>query len=79
MQKNKPDPACCLVAAFKKEMDVAGADYRFISYPGAKHAFTNPDADKLAQEFNVPIGYDAGADKKSWQEMRTFLKEIFAE
>jgi dienelactone hydrolase len=67
------------VAAFKKEMDAVGADYRFISYPGAKHAFTNPDADRLAQEFNMPIGYDAGADKKSWQEMRTFLKEIFAE
>ncbi|MEJ2066361.1 MAG: dienelactone hydrolase family protein [Deltaproteobacteria bacterium] len=67
------------VAAFKKEMDAAGADYRFISYPGAKHAFTNPDADAAAREYNLPIGYNAAADKQSWEEMKTFFKEIFAE
>jgi dienelactone hydrolase len=67
------------VAAFKKEMDAAGADYRFISYPGAKHAFTNPDADAAAREYNLPIGYNADADKQSWEEMRAFFKEIFAE
>jgi dienelactone hydrolase len=67
------------VAAFKKEMEAAGADYRFISYPGAKHAFTNPAADKLAREFDMPIGYNAAADRRSWKEMRKFLKKIFAE
>jgi dienelactone hydrolase len=67
------------VAAFKQEMEAAGVDYRFVSYPGAKHAFTNPEADAVAQEYNLPIGYDADADKQSWKEMRTFLTEIFAE
>ena len=67
------------VAAFKKEMDAAGADYRFISYPGAKHAFTNPDSDAAAREYNLPIGYNAAADKQSWEEMRKFLKKVFAE
>lgn len=57
------------VAAFKKEMDAADADYEFIEYPGAKHSFTNPDADKFGQKFNLPLQYDAAADKASWQAM----------
>ena len=36
----KPDS----VDAFKKEMDAAKVDYRYINYPGAVHAFTNPEA-----------------------------------
>jgi dienelactone hydrolase len=65
------------VAAFKKEMEEAEADYRFISYPGAMHSFTNPDADNLAKKFHMPIGYNAEADQKSWEEMKRFLTEIF--
>ena len=33
------------IAAFKAEMDQAGADYRFVELPGAKHGFSNPDAE----------------------------------
>ena len=33
------------VAAFEKEMKAAGARLQVITYPGAKHSFTNPDAD----------------------------------
>jgi len=66
------------IAAFKKEMEAAKVDYRFISYSGAMHSFTNPDADKLAKKFNMPIGYNAEADRKSWEEMKQFLTEIFA-
>jgi dienelactone hydrolase len=65
------------IAAFKKEMEEAKVDYRFISYPGATHSFTNPDADKIAQKFNMPIAYNAEADRKSWEEMKQFLTEIF--
>ena len=57
------------VAAFKKEMDAADANYEFIEYPGVKHSFTNPDADKFGQKFNLPLQYDAAADKASWQAM----------
>jgi dienelactone hydrolase len=67
------------IAAFKKEMEAAEVDYRFISYPGAMHSFTNPDADKLAKRFHMPIGYNAEADRKSWEEMQRFFKEIFAQ
>jgi dienelactone hydrolase len=65
------------IAAFKKEMEAAKVDYQFISYPNAMHSFTNPDADKLAKQFNMPISYNAEADRKSWEEMRRFLTEIF--
>jgi dienelactone hydrolase len=64
---------------FKGEMKVAGADFRFISYPGALHSFTNPEADEMAREFNLPIGYNARADRESWEELKKFLKEVFGE
>lgn len=65
------------IAAFKKEMEDAGVDYRFINYPGAKHAFTNPDADRLGKEFGMPLAYNAEADKQSWAEMQDFFKKLF--
>ena len=65
------------IEAFHKEMKTAGADYKFISYTGALHAFTNPDADMYAKKFNLHIGYDAEADRKSWDEMKKFLSDVF--
>jgi dienelactone hydrolase len=65
------------VKAFKQEMKSAGADFRFISYPGAMHSFTNPEATELGKKFNLSIAYNADADKKSWGEMTDFLKKIF--
>jgi dienelactone hydrolase len=65
------------IEAFKKEMKDAGADMTFISYPGAVHSFTNPDADEIAKKFNIPLGYNADADKKSWDELKKFLEKIF--
>jgi dienelactone hydrolase len=65
------------IDAFKKEMKDAGADFQFITYPGAMHSFTNPDADTYAKKFNLPLGYNAEADKKSWAELGTFLGQIF--
>jgi dienelactone hydrolase len=63
------------IEAFKKEMTSAGADFRFISYPGAIHSFTNPDADAYAKKFNMKVGYNKEADRKSWDELRKFLGE----
>jgi dienelactone hydrolase len=67
------------IEAFKGEMKSAGADFKFISYPGAVHSFTNPDANAYGQKFNLPLAYNASADKKSWDEMKEFLKAIFKE
>ncbi len=65
------------VEAFKKEMAAARANYKVIAYPGAKHAFTNPDADKYGKQFNLPLAYNAEADTQSWAEMQKFLQEVF--
>lgn len=65
------------VAAFKEEMKKAEVDYTFIDYPGAKHAFTNPQADRFGEEFNMPLAYNPEADKQSWSEMQRFFSKLF--
>lgn len=65
------------VAEFKKQMDSIGADYKFIDYPGATHAFSNPDATALGKKWNMPIAYNEAADKASWIAMEEFLNKIF--
>jgi dienelactone hydrolase len=64
-------------ATFKKQMDSIGKSYTFKSYPGATHAFTNPDATELGKKFNIPIEYNGPADTASWNEMKVFLGKIF--
>lgn len=66
------------VAAFKAEMDAAGANYRVVTYPGVKHSFTNPDADELGKKYNLPLAYNADADNDSWLQTTVFLREVFA-
>jgi len=65
------------VAPFKKQMDSIGKSYTFKSYPGATHAFTNPDATETGKKFNMPIEYNAAADSASWNDMREFFGRIF--
>ncbi len=65
------------IEAFKREMKAAGADFQFISYPGAVHGFTNPEATEMGKRFNMTIAYNATADKESWDEMKKFLNTIF--
>jgi dienelactone hydrolase len=67
------------VEQFNKIMDSAGVDYKFINYPGAKHSFTNPEADSLGRVFNLPLAYNAAADTESWAAMREFFKTVFKE
>lgn len=65
------------IAAFKREMTAAGVDYRFINYPGAKHSFTNPQADRFGKEFGLPLAYNEQADKQSWAELMKFFDGLF--
>jgi len=65
------------VAAFRQEMEKAGVTYKVVTYPDAKHSFTNPDADKYGQEFKLPLAYNAAADKASWDEGMAFLADAF--
>lgn len=52
----------------KKDLDAAKADYRIVEYPGAVHAFTNPEATEIGKKFNLPLKYDAKADQESKAE-----------
>jgi dienelactone hydrolase len=63
------------VAAFCDEMRAAQADYQIIIYGNARHAFTNPNADKAGLP---PLKYDANADRRSWAALTSFLHEVFA-
>lgn len=65
------------IAAFKKQMDSAKIDYKFIDYPNALHSFTNPEATAMGEKFKMKVAYNKEADEKSWNDMRTFLSEIF--
>lgn len=65
------------ITSFEKEMTDAGANYRIVNYPGAKHSFTNPDADHLGKVNNIPLAYNAEADRKSWQAMQDLFQAVF--
>lgn len=66
------------VEGFKKEMDAADVDYKLVNFAGAQHSFTNPGADKVAEQFGMPLAYDQSADETSWTGMQEFFEAIFA-
>lgn len=65
------------ITSFQKEMRAAGVNYRFVNYPGAVHAFTNPDATAKGQKFNLPLRYDAEVDRQAKAEAARFFAEAF--
>ena len=66
-------------ATFKGDLDAAKADYRVIEYPGAVHAFTNPEATALGRKFNLPLRYDAKVSKEAEEEASKFFADVFKE
>lgn len=62
--------------AFEEEMRQAGVDYRLVVHPGARHGFTNPQADERRTE-GLDIGYQKEADERSWEDMKAFFAEVF--
>jgi dienelactone hydrolase len=62
---------------FKHKLDSIGADNVLKIYPNATHAFTNPDATATGKKFNIPIEYNADADRDSWNDMKAFFVRIF--
>jgi len=64
------------VQAFKDSLEAAGANWQLISFGGVKHSFTNPNASSYGID---ALGYDADADRRSWQAMQGFFDELFAE
>ena len=62
------------VEAFKAAMSDAGVALTFHGHDGARHGFTNPDADSLGME---NLKYDKAADEASWKSMQMLFSEIF--
>jgi dienelactone hydrolase len=64
------------VEAFRTALEHAGANVTVVTYRGAKHGFTNPQAGS----YNMPqLAYDARADSASWEAMRRMLGEVWPE
>jgi len=69
---NKPDQ----IEAFRNDMDAAKAEYRFINYPGAVHAFTNPEATEKGKQYNLPLAYHPEVDRQSKAEADKFFASV---
>jgi dienelactone hydrolase len=65
------------VAKFKKQMDSIGANYTFIAYDSATHAWTNPASTANGEKFHMPIAYNGKADTASWKDMTNFFAGVF--
>jgi dienelactone hydrolase len=62
------------IMAFEKSMNDGGFDWQWISYSGAVHAFSNPDADKFGIK---GVAYQKAAAQRSWMHMQVFFAELF--
>lgn len=59
------------IKSFREALDKGAAKYEFISYPGAKHSFTVPEADSHGVD---GLKYNKEADEKSWADLLKLLK-----
>jgi dienelactone hydrolase len=62
------------VKAFEEEMKAAKANYELHAFPGAVHSFTVKEA---GDDPSKGMAYNEAADKKSWELLEKFLKEVF--
>lgn len=58
----------------REALSAAGADWHMVYYGGARHSFTNPDADQYGVD---GIKYDKQADERSWRHMQIFFEGLF--
>ena len=61
------------VEQFKSEMDLAHIDYAFTAYGNAVHSFTDKAA---GDDPSKGAAYNEKADKRSWDSLVSFLKEV---
>jgi len=61
------------IEAFQNEMRKAEADWQIVYYANAVHSFTDKNA---GTDNSKGAAYNEKADKRSWQAMLNFLKEV---
>lgn len=62
------------VPAFEEEMKKSGADWQLVTYGGAVHSFTVPEA---GNDNSKGMAYNKAADERSWRALLDFFSEIF--
>jgi len=62
------------VLSFEDEMRKGGVDWQLVIFGGAVHSFTIPEA---GNDPSKGMAYNEKADKRSWEIMKLFFKEIF--
>lgn len=62
------------IEGFQSTMRESGADWQFINYGNAVHAFTNPNA---GADKSSGVAYEEKAAERSWKHMQVFFEEIF--
>lgn len=62
------------VLAFQDEMRKAKVDWQMVFYGGSVHGFTMPES---GTDPSKPVAYNEKADKRSWEAMKAFFKEVF--
>jgi dienelactone hydrolase len=75
IQTGGADPAVPVakVEEFARELRAAGASVEVVVYPGARHSFTVPDADKAGME---ALRYDPKAASESWTKLIDFFDKV---
>mgnify|MGYP001580224541 CR=1 FL=1 len=63
-----------VVLAYQNEMRKAGVDWQMVIFGGAVHSFTVPEA---GNDPSKGMAYNEKSDKRSWEMMKLFFKEIF--
>ena len=63
-----------VVQAFMEEMNTAGADWQFVHFSGAVHAFTSKH---MGTDKSTGAAYDERAARRAWVYTTDFLKEVF--
>ena len=61
------------ISAFQQEMRDTKADWEMIYYADAVHAFTEVE---VGNDKSSGAAYNEKADKRSWERMKTFLKDV---
>ncbi|MGC3873827.1 dienelactone hydrolase family protein [Halomonas sp. GXIMD04776] len=62
--------------AMAQTLEAQGAEVEVINYPRATHGFTNPFADEVGEQFDLPLAYNAAADASSWQAALLTLDRV---
>lgn len=62
------------IEAFENEMREGKADWQFINYANAVHAFTEKEA---GNDNSKGAAYNEKANKRSWEHFSLFLNELF--